>query len=230
MNKQDQCLWEYYQNDNSGVFSGTHDRHKKVAKEVKKIIPAHSKVLEIGFGDGYLLKKLSRDYDCSGADISLDLVEKMRQKIPAIKFSLIANSILPYQEKQFDCFIASEVMEHMSNEELSICIREIKRILKHDGYAVITVPAEENLKENECFCPYCNKRFHKWGHKQSWNIKKIKQVFSDFDSISVKDYFVRYEGNDFLEWFIGYLFYFTRNILNKIKKMPNRSYLIILKK
>jgi len=231
MNKHDQCLWKYYQNDNAGVFSGTHDRHNKVVREIKKRLPLHAKVLEVGFGDGYLIKKLSNKYDCYGADISNEVVERIKKEILNVRFETInIDGKLPYEDNFFNGFIASEVLEHMADEELFLCVSEIKRVLKKDGYGIITVPAEENLKESECFCPNCGTVFHKWGHKQFWDVKKIRDVFKGFEIIQIKDYFVRYEGNSVLEKITGYIFYILRNLFNKFNKLPNRSYLAVIRK
>lgn len=228
----DKRLWEYYQQNNTGVFSSTHDRHNRVAKNISRYIKDSSaRILEIGFGDGYLLKKLSGKYDCYGADLSSEVVERMRNEITDVAFAVVeADGALSYQDEYFDGFVASEVLEHMSDEELSLSVIEIKRILKKGGYAFVTFPADENLKENECFCPNCGLSFHRWGHKQSWDRKKILEKFSEFEIVKIQDYFVRFEGGDSFEKIFGYVFYIARNIVNLFKKLPNRSYLVILRK
>jgi len=232
MNNSDQKLWEYYQNENAAVFSSTHDRHNRVARNVYKFVRNTSaQILEIGFGDGYLLKKLSKSYNCFGADLSSDVVEKMSREVLAVDFKTIGvDGIMPYENNFFDGFIASEVLEHMSDSELTQSIKEMGRILKKGAYAFITFPADENLKENECFCPNCGANFHRWGHKQSWNKKKIMEKFSDFETIQVGEYFVRFEGSNLFERVFGYIFYIARNIVNIFKKLPNRSYSVILRK
>lgn len=231
MGNNDKKMWIHYQKDQSEVYNSTHDRHKKVYKQVRKYLKPGSKILEIGFGDGYLLKKLSKSYNCCGADIDVEIIENASKNISEVDFTIIdTGGKLPFENDFFDGFIASEVLEHMSNEELKTCVKEIEKILKKGGYGFITVPAEENLSENECFCPNCSTRFHRWGHKQSWNINKINNTFKDFEIIQIKDYFVKYEGNNYLERFSGYIMYIIRNFINIFNKLPNRSYMIIIKK
>lgn len=231
MKDDDKDLWAHYQINNVGVFSETHNRHDRVYLTLKKYIKSPAKILEIGFGDGYLLKKMSKLYDCCGADISQEVVERARRELVDVKFEVIGmDGKLSFGDGSFDGFVASEVLEHMTDEELTMCVSEIKRILKKGGYAFITVPAEENLEENECFCPKCKTAFHKWGHKQSWNIEKIKAVFGQLEVISLKEYFVRFEGKNFIEKIVGYVFFVMRNVANKFITVSNRSYLIILKK
>ena len=232
MNNNDQKLWEYYQQNNSGVFSLTHNRHNKLARHIFNFIKGSSaRILEIGFGDGYLLKKLSKKYNCYGADLSSSVVQEMKKELPNVDFTTIGvDGLMPYSDGFFDGFIASEVLEHMNDEELFLSIIEMKRILKVGGYAFITFPANETLKDNECFCPNCGTSFHRWGHKQTWNMKKIVERFSNFEIVLIKDYFVRFEGGNLLESALGYLFYAARNVINIFKKLPNRSYLVILRK
>ncbi len=228
MNKQDENLWRYYQKDDIEVFSTTHDRHEKVYFMVKRYIEPGSKILEIGFGDGHLLKKMSKEYDCYGADISKEIIDEMRKNVMHIKLDHIdVDGKLPYENGYFDGFVASEVLEHMSNEELNVCIDEIGRILKRGGYAIITVPVEENLKDSECFCPNCGQIFHKWGHKQYWNKAIIKEKFKNkFDIIQIKKISVNSSGLNIF----GKIELIIRKIISAFGgKIKGETFMVIIK-
>jgi len=118
----------------------------------------------------------------------------------------------------------------MDDKELNIAISEMYRILKKWWYAFITFPAKENFKNNECICPNCWLVFHKWWHKQYWDEEKIKEKFSNFKIIVLKEFFNRYNWNNYLEYVIWYIMFILRNILNKFINLDNKSYLLILKK
>ncbi len=45
---------------------------------------------------------------------------------------------LPFQDNSFDCVLSSEVFEHIFN--LDTVLQELYRILKPDGYMIVTVP------------------------------------------------------------------------------------------
>lgn len=185
-NNYDQQLWDYHQTTNVNNLIQGHPRQNFIFRFIYQKIRPHSKVLEIGFGDGYLLKKLSLNYQCFGADISPKNIEQVKTKITNVKLDLIdTDGKLPYQDNFFDAFISSEVLEHMNNEELSKTATEIHRILKPNGIGIITVPANENLNDNLCFCPQCRNVFHKWGHKQSYNKEKLERLFSNFSAIKI---------------------------------------------
>ena len=177
----DQKLWQHYQLDNAEVFTVGHPRQDKLYKKICKKVSKGGKILEIGFGDGYLLKKMSRNYQCFGADIAEKVIQEARNKFKNIDFNLIkTNGRLPYARDFFDALVASEVLEHMDDKELRIAIQEIQRTVKKNGFIFLTFPTDENLEDNMCFCPHCGAKFHKWGHKQSWNDKKVRAVFKNF--------------------------------------------------
>lgn len=230
-NNQDAKLWTYYQLDNSEVYQVNYQRHETVRKSALKSISKGSRILEVGFGDGYLLKRLKDQYEMHGADISSDIINNLSSKLQNVQFKEISvDGSLPYPDNYFDGFIASEVLEHMTDDELVKVVEEIHRILKPNGKAILTFPAEENLKGNECFCPNCGEVFHRWGHKQVWNVINIKQRFSIFSSVDIRDFFVRYEGRSLFENVAGWMMYLLRTTINKFHHLGDRSYLVILKK
>lgn len=232
----DSRLWDYHQTKNGDHLQGGYPRQDILIKKIHKLVQAKSKVLEIGFGNGYLLKRLSQDYQCFGADVSEENINQTRSQSAKVDFRLInTDGNLPYPNEYFDAFVASEVLEHMDDSELQTCVAEVYRVLNIGGYAFITFPAEEDLKRNECFCPNCESVFHKWGHKQFWNRKKIRRAFNSFELISIDEYFNRFVGETFFERVFGWFAWFVQTGLNYIWKFParlftNRSYIVILRK
>ena len=230
-NNLDQSLWDFHQTKNANDLIQGHSRQNYISNLVFKKIRESSKILEIGFGDAYLLKKLSANYQCYGADISPKNIQQMKIKFNNIKFDLIkTDGKLPYKENYFDAFIASEVLEHMDDEELKKCITEIHRILKPNGIAIITIPAKENLNDNTCYCPKCKHTFHKWGHKQSFNEEKINNLFNKFLKKEINIIYTRYKGKTIIEKMLGYIMWTGRTIIGKITYISGGNYLIKLKK
>lgn len=230
MQTKDSKLWTFHQTDNVENLTMGNPRQDMLFKKINKLL-IKGKVLEVGFGNGYLLKRMSDKFECYGADISSENIVQMKKNIPEVKFNLIeVDGKLPYDSDYFDMFVASEVLEHMSDDELELNIKEIKRVLKRGGYAIITFPVGERLKDNECFCPNCGEVFHRWGHKQSWNTQKIKNAFSNFIIEEIKEFFTPYKGESLFENIIGFTMFMLRTILNKIISIPNKNYLLIIKK
>lgn len=228
---KDDKLWTYHQTTNQEHLTIGHPRQDMLFKEVQKKMRA-GKVLEIGFGDGYLLQRLSERYICFGADISKKNVEQMRKKNPRVTFSqLKIDQKMPYHDDFFDCFIASEVLEHMDDKNLDTNIGEIFRVLKPGGFAFITFPAEERLEDNTCFCPNCDYVFHRWGHRQSFDNDRIDKLFSSFCIVKKRVFFTPSVQGSVLHRAISCLLCFLRFLFSFfINNMPNKYYLIILKK
>ena len=230
----DKKLWDHHQNDNRSHLIQWYPRQNKIFYKIKKLLPVWSKLLEIGFGDWYLLNKLSRfGYSVLWQDLSeknIELTQKQR-KNKNIKFLFWGNDWkLLVNDKSLDGFIASEVLEHMWDNELLFCVKEIYRSLKKWWYVFLTFPVKENLKANECICPKCWEVFHKRWHKQYWDDKKVKKIFNNFQIIEFKEFFSRYIWESILSNAIGYIMFIIRKFLDKIIDLDNKTYLLILKK
>jgi ubiquinone/menaquinone biosynthesis C-methylase UbiE len=228
-NYGDRGLWTYHQTDNAQNLLMGHPRQDILYKKANKLIEG-GKILEIGFGDGYLLSRLASKYKGYGADISEKNIEQMKNRIPQVKFNLVdVDGKLPYEDNFFSGFVASEVLEHMDDKELKVCVAEAQRVLIPGGIAIITFPAEEDFKINECFCPSCENKFHKWGHKQYWDKKRVENIFKGFEIVEAKTFFTRYRGENVLESLFGWVMWIARTFLKKVTKIDGATYLIVLK-
>jgi len=138
---------------------------------IKKCIQNKGKILDLGFGTGYFLKKLSEDeFETYGFDLprkNIGKISKQFSKKIKLNFGRIKN--LPYQNSFFDYVISSEVFEHLTKKEMILAFKKIYGMLKKEGKLIITVPSNENLIQNYMICPYCSKEFHPFLHKQSFD-------------------------------------------------------------
>ncbi len=96
---------------------------------IKKIIPAGSKVIDLGCGDGTLLQLLKdKNINGEGIDISPTGVRSTRKK--GIKASLgMIDASLPYNKKEFDFAICNVTLQMVMYPE--ILIQEMLRISKN---------------------------------------------------------------------------------------------------
>jgi ubiquinone/menaquinone biosynthesis C-methylase UbiE len=85
---------------------------------------------------------------------------------------------LPFDESSFDVVVASEVLEHLDDEQREKSLRQVQRVLKPGGIFIGTVPHNEHLKDNLAVCPNCAHKFHRWGHVKSYNPKSLEQELS----------------------------------------------------
>lgn len=101
---------------------------------IRKLNPEN--ILDVGCGGGLFIEELQRyGYKITGIDISYNLLSKIKEN----KILLSAKvSGLPFKDKTFSCILCTEVLEHILDINKSLL--ELKRVLKPDGYLIITVP------------------------------------------------------------------------------------------
>lgn len=215
-------MWSYLQVDRREERIKVNVRQDYVMQITKRqLAKTNGKmVLEVGVGDGYLLSGLAHDktLNCIGVDISEDNVRvcNLEHGKTNLKFNLIDESgTLPFDDECFDLVVMSEVLEHMPDTELQKSVSELRRVLKPKGRAVITFPSNEKLEDNECKCPECGLLFHKVGHKQSWNRRKIETMFSNLRISVTRERFWRWKGNGFVEKCGGWMMWLLRTIALK---------------
>ena len=97
------------------------------------------KILSIGSGTGndiwYLAPKnmvIGLDYSINGSKVAID------HGMFGILGDLSNQPTLPFKNEEFDIVICKDILEHIL-DPLSLLL-EVKRVLKNDGYAVISLP------------------------------------------------------------------------------------------
>ena len=115
----------------------------KRVRAIVKLMDKHYKegrVLEVGCGAGNILEKVPL-LDLFGIDISAFILSKAKEKLKKKALLLQADAqSLPFKGQVFKQVICSEVLEHLLNPMISL--QEIKRILGHQGVAIISIPNE----------------------------------------------------------------------------------------
>lgn len=93
-------------------------------------------ILDIGCGGGLFISELQKHgYKIIGIDISYNLLSKIREN----KILVCGRSeLLPFKDNSFNLVLCTEVLEHIF--DLDKALNEIKRIVKNNGYVIITVP------------------------------------------------------------------------------------------
>lgn len=101
------------------------------------------KILDAGCGEGHLIEKLFHKKNKNfyyGTDISETALRKAKQRCPFAEFKLINLSEMDFENNFFDVIICTETIEHILN--YGEALKNLKRILKNDGYLIITFPNE----------------------------------------------------------------------------------------
>lgn len=113
----------------------------------------NSMVLDVGYGNGYLIKKLYKKFSCNicGIDISVDMhklaLKKNRKGVVNEKINLIVGNCcnLPYFNGEFDAVTTVNTVYFW--EDTKKGLSEIFRVIKDGGKFINTVYSQEWLKK-----------------------------------------------------------------------------------
>jgi SAM-dependent methyltransferase len=182
------AIWDYYQNEGSDSFSGAQTRLKFLSRSFR---PGQH-VLNIGVGNGLLETEAQRlRATAYSVDPSERAILSLRERLHIGDRAQVGYSQkLPFSEAKFDVVVASEVLEHLDDQVLGQTLSEVQRVLKPGGAFVGTVPARERLADQTVICPDCRKRFHRWGHHQSFTVERMREMLAR--SFRVEQVYERY--------------------------------------
>lgn len=134
--------------------------------------------LDIGAGDGDLAQWAS-DRGCKVA-----LMEPSEKRQAAIREKPFASSpnflgfIEPSSNDLFDIVIATEVIEHVLDEQMDDFLGALKKHIKPGGTLIITTPNEEDLELAMAYCPVSGTLFHRWQHVRSFSAESLATLLS----------------------------------------------------
>lgn len=179
-------LWDAYQNDLELQDMGCRDGGR--VHHIATFIPSDKKVLDIGVGRGTLISILT-EKDCQvfcldPSETSIHTLQADLGLGDRARVGYAQN--IPFEDHSFDYVVMTEVLEHLSDEVLIETIREVRRVLVPGGMFVGSVPADENLIDSLVICPDCGKRFHRWGHMQSFSQQRLQGILVErFEQVKV---------------------------------------------
>jgi len=193
--ERNRVLWSHFQQHDRGVFENAIPRLDRVAREVLRRTETGGVVLTIGVGDGYLERKLR------AAGRSVRALDPDPETIGALEregFDARVGQIeaLPLADGECSCAVASEVLEHLTQEQSDAGMREVARVLAPGAYFVATVPFAERLADQTVRCPHCFEEFHRWGHCRSFDEDAMRADLGRFFEVVHLDHraFVSFRG------------------------------------
>ncbi len=169
--------WQYFQGGGIQNFDEAVPRLEYLYKRARKYNRGRQlQALNIGVGNGCLERR------CQGVGWTVSALAPDEDAIGNLVKDGIDGHVgqienMPFETNTFDVVFCSEVLEHLSDNQLAAGLTEIKRLLKLDGILIGTVPYRENLNESLVICPDCGKKFHRWGHQQSFDKECLAKTF-----------------------------------------------------
>lgn len=178
----------FYENEAEHVPIFGSLREISLAEHIMSVLPKINQqmqvsCIDIGCGEGYVLYRLQKKYPSlhlTGLDLSTGRLKTTKQHVPhaqLLKGDVLA---LPFQNKQFDIVICSELLEHV--EEYTKVVDELLRVTKHT--LIITVPNELPLVR--VMCPKCKTKHYYDGHVNFFTAEKLRSLFINKAEITIK--------------------------------------------
>lgn len=111
----------------------------EIFESVGSVLGEGKRLLDVGCGVGTLLDLVGAKFQAvHGCDLSETALREARQRGVLSVCADLNRSLLPYQDRSFECVTCLEVIEHVF-DPLSL-LRELHRILKDKGQLVLTTP------------------------------------------------------------------------------------------
>jgi ubiquinone/menaquinone biosynthesis C-methylase UbiE len=168
-------------------------------------------LLDVGFGSGVIEKQLNKSqFNLYGIDISKKSVNNLKKSVRGM--FVVADILkIPFKSIYFDCIICLDVTEHISPYNTFKALNEIKRLLKHGGVVIISVPLNEGLEE------MVKKGMNPNAHVRVYtpNILKTELKITGF-SIQNEVYRCAFSKH-----------YFIKNLVNNVLKIKKPNLLVI---
>jgi 2-polyprenyl-3-methyl-5-hydroxy-6-metoxy-1,4-benzoquinol methylase len=205
-----------------------------VFKKFKKYLKGD--ILEVGCGIGNFTKKLSDHGSVTAIDIEDEFLKIAKDKIKEVSIGKgdIEKGRYFFKEKKFDGVVCLNVLEHIKDD--ATALRNIQRLLKPKGYAVLILPAHQRLygtidKAIGHYRRYSKEEILKLLKKNELKLIKIRRV----NSLGAIGWFLSgrvFKNNTVSEGKLKLFNIFSRFLLleNIIEPPLGTSYLVIARK
>lgn len=134
-------------------------KYLQILKTASYYIQDNAKILDVGIGSGVVpLVFRKMGYDVFGIDtwkehskwgIKEDIIERLTNNGIHLKYCNIEKEPLPFEDNKFDTVLFLDVIEHLHSSPQQV-LKEIKRVLKLNGYIILLTPNLATLKNRIC--------------------------------------------------------------------------------
>ncbi len=105
---------------------------EELIEKLKGVLPADSKLLEIGSGPGTDWKILNKSYNVKGSDNSTEFLNHLKSENPHGEFVEL-DAITMKTDETFDGIYSNKVLHHLTDNELIDAVKRQSEILNSHG-------------------------------------------------------------------------------------------------
>jgi methionine biosynthesis protein MetW len=127
-------------NQLSKLYKSVDVENRRVILSLLEVAGNSARILDLGCNDGGFTLEMGKKVGTTslfGVELVEEFVQQcLTQGIETHRADL--NEPLPFNNASFDIIVANQVFEHLHNTDQFI--KEINRVLKSDGYAIVSTP------------------------------------------------------------------------------------------
>jgi ubiquinone/menaquinone biosynthesis C-methylase UbiE len=103
-----------------------------------ELLPKNATVLDIGCGTGRDVQTLLREgFEVTGIDVSSEMIKIAKKENPDALLQIMEASNLQFPNNSFDGIISLYTLEHLNPKLFTKALKEIKRVLRNNGYFLL---------------------------------------------------------------------------------------------
>jgi SAM-dependent methyltransferase len=108
------------------------------AERIRREEGRKPRILDLGCGTGELASVfLKKGYSYVGIDIEAERIEYAAKTFKQGKFHVMDATHITYPNGHFDQILVTGVLHHLSDEDVRSIVREMRRVLRPDGRALV---------------------------------------------------------------------------------------------
>ena len=171
--------------------------------DLLRLMPAAGRnALDIGARDGHFSRLMVERFEEVTA---LDLAE-LNISHPRVQCVRGDAARMPFADGSFDFVFCAEVLEHVSASALQVVCDEIERVASRR--ILIGVPYKQDIRVGRTTCYSCGKPNPPWGHVNSFEERRITELFRGCDVEAISTVGVNISRTN---WFSAALMDFAGN-------------------
>ena len=173
-------IWEYYSTRPEAYF--TNQFGDQVLEQTLRFAPHNALICDYGCGAGFLLKRLVERHKSSGIDHTRENLKKAAEIIGPHKNLEGLHHISETEslDGTFDAIYFVETIEHLLDHHITPTMEKMHNLLKPGGVIICTTPHDEDLSEQEVYCPTTRKTFHRYQHVRSFTKDSLREDFERY--------------------------------------------------
>ena len=167
--------FDYFEQQNGA----TEHSESRLRQTILSKIPTQAQsILDVGSGSAWVAKNLIPTKDLIvSMDATIINTSKALERYPSPNhLAVVADAFaLPFQTDTFDCVIAAEIIEHVTDPKAFV--RSLLRVIPQGGVLIISTPYKEVLRYGLCI--HCNQKTPLNSHLHTFDENVLHSLFED---------------------------------------------------